>query len=396
MWIKSFIHSIVVGMMFKRKLDLNALLEKKSHFLFGPRGTGKSTLIKQNLSSDILVINLLESQTRIRLLQNPQELESLITPHNPRAVVIDEIQKVPELLDEVHRLIEDKKIRFLLTGSSARKLKRTSSNLLGGRARIANLFPLTYSEIPQFDLTRYLNSGGLPFIYSSEEPYEDLIAYVDAYLNEEIEQEAQVRNLGKFARFLKCAALSNAEQINYANIASDAMVSESTVRNHYLILKDTLIGDLLEPWKESKKRKAIQTPKFYFFDTGVTHAIAGKKNIQPHSSDYGHAFESFIYMELRAALSYQRTHIPLNYWRSVNQQEVDFVIGESTAIEVKAKVRVTLRDTVGLQALREEKVFKKFYVVSLDPQTREEDGIVFLHWKKFLEQLWSEEIYPIP
>lgn len=375
-----------------RKLKLADLLTKKSHFLFGPRGTGKSTLIRKTLAKRFQIIDLLDSKTRLRLLQNPSELESIIKIDHMDGVVIDEIQKVPELLDEVHRLIESKRIRFLLTGSSARKLKRTAANLLGGRARLAQLFPLTYVEIPNFDLLRYLTFGGLPAVLMSDEPFEDLMGYVNTYLSEEIEQEAQVRQLGKFARFLKSAALSNTQQINYANIASDAMVSESTVRGHYQVLKDTLIGDLLEPWRESKKRKAIQTPKFYFFDTGVANAIVGKSILSPHSDDFGRAFEHFMYMELQAAISYQRKHIPLLYWRSVNKQEVDFVIGDKVAIEIKAKQRATLRDTVGLQAIQEEKVFKKFFLVSQDPQQRIENGIVFIHWEAFLKELWSGEI----
>ncbi len=375
-----------------RKLDIKSLLAKKSHFLFGPRGTGKSTLIRQALSERFQVIDLLDSQTRLRLLQNPSELESLLWKNQMDGVVIDEIQKVPELLDEVHRLIEKRKIPFLLTGSSARKLKRTAANLLGGRARMAQLFPLTYFEIPNFDLGRYLTYGGLPSVLMSEEPFEDLIGYVNTYLSEEIEQEAQVRQLGKFARFLKSAAISNTQQINYASIGSDAMVSESTVREHYQILKDTLIGDILEPWRESKKRKAIQTPKFYFFDIGVTNAIVTKSSISPHSDDYGKAFEHFIYMELRAALSYQRIHAPLLYWRSVNKQEVDFVIGDFIAIEVKAKERATMRDTIGLQAIREENVFQKYFLVSLDLQRRQENGVTFIHWKEFLNLLWNEKL----
>lgn len=380
-------------MEYHRRLNLLEILKKKSHFLLGPRGTGKSMLIQRSLSKRFQIIDLLESQTRFRLLQSPGDLESMIDPDKWEGVVIDEIQKVPDLLEEVHRLIESKKVRFLLTGSSARKLKRTGANLLGGRARVANLFPLTYGEIPKFDLERYLTFGGLPEVVNSNEPFEDLMGYVNAYLNEEIEQEAQVRQLGKFARFLKSAAICNTQQINFANIASDAMVSQSTTREHYQILKDTLIGDLLEPWRESKKRKAILTPKFYFFDVGVAHAIVGKTVLSRYSDDFGKAFEHFIYMELRAALSYRRHHSPLLYWRSLNKQEVDFVIGDTVAIEVKSKDRATQRDTVGLRALQEEKVFKKFYLVSFDRAYRREDGITFIHWEDFLRKLGEGEVF---
>ncbi len=376
----------------KRTLSLETLLSKKSHFLLGPRGTGKSTLIRNTLAPHYQIIDLLESETRFRLLQNPGELESMIRRDQVKGVVIDEIQKVPELLDEVHRLIEKWKIPFLLTGSSARKLRRTGTNLLGGRARTAHLFPLTYSEISDFDLHSYLLRGGMPEVVSSSEPFEDLMTYVNSYLSEEVEQEAQVRKLGKFARFLKAAALSNAQEIHYANLASDAMVSESTVKEHYQILKDTLMGDILEPWRESKKRKAIQTPKFYFFDTGITHAITGQHSLSAHTDDFGKSFEHFIYMELRAALSYGRKLYPLQYWRSTHQQEVDFVLGDSVAIEVKSKDRSSLRDAKGLQVLREEKVFKRYFLVSLDRVRRREEGIDFIYWEDFLKELWGGEI----
>jgi predicted AAA+ superfamily ATPase len=378
-------------MAFRRLLDIKGLVASKSHFLFGPRLTGKTTLIRETFQ-DVPIINLLDSSTRLRLLQRPSDLESLIIPSNSDCVIIDEIQKVPDLLDEVHKLIEEKHLKFLLTGSSARKLKRTHANLLGGRARVAKLFPLTTLEIPDFDLTRYLAVGGLPPIYLSQDPFEDLIAYVDTYLNEEVEQEARVRNLGNFSRFLKSAALSNSQIVNFAAIASDSMVKESTVKGYYQVLMDTLLGETLEPWTQSKKRKAIQTPKFFFFDVGVANAILGRTTLSKEGVDFGHAFEHFIYMELKAAISYFRKHESLCFWRSVNQQEVDFVIGNRVAIEVKSKERATFRECSGLLALQEENTFKTYFLVSRDPTRRKENGITFVHYRDFLRQLWGGEI----
>ncbi|MBF0316066.1 MAG: ATP-binding protein [Oligoflexia bacterium] len=376
-----------------RTLNIKALLEKKSFFLFGPRLTGKTTLIKSSLKEDFQFINLLDTKTKLLLLQNPGALETLINPQKYAGVIIDEIQKIPELLDEVQKLIDDQNICFLLTGSSARKLKREGVNLLGGRARTAHLFPLTSHEIPAFKLERFLNYGGLPSVYLSEEPFEELVAYVDSYLKEEIEQEARVRNLGNFSRFLKSAAMTNSELLNFAAVASDSQVSESTVRGYYQILSDTLIGDLLEPWKESKKRKAIQTAKFYFFDIGVTNAILGKSSVPQSGYDFGKLFEHFIYMEIKAALSYFRKRQQLCFWRSVNGQEVDFLVGNEIAIEVKSKGNASLRDASGLLALQEEKVFNRYLLLSNDKIRRKEKGIEFLYYKDFLKELWMQEFF---
>lgn len=380
-------------MQFQRLLRLDDLLKQKSHFLLGPRGTGKSTLIRETLNpQDYPLINLLGSETRLRLLQNPSDLRRMIPEKAVKAVVIDEIQKIPDLLNEVHDLIETKGLKFLLTGSSARKLRREGINLLGGRARMAHFFPLTFAEMPDIDQDRFLHLGGLPFIQTSDTPWEDLRAYVDVYLKEEIEQEAQVRRLGNFSRFLYSAALHNSELLNFAGVASDAQVPESTVRGYYQILSDTLIGSLLEPYQASKKRKAIQTAKFYFFDTGVTHAVLNLKSLDRASSNYGVALEQWIFMELQAYLSLRRKDEPLRFWRTLNGQEVDFVIGDEIAIEVKATKRVTRKDFSGLTALAEEKRFKKFYIVSHEPFQHTTDGVQCLSFHDFLRQLWDDKI----
>lgn len=380
-------------MQFQRLLDLEALLAQKSHFLFGPRGTGKSTLIRETLpAADYPVINLLQSETRLRLLQNPSDLRRMITGKKAKAIVIDEIQKIPELLDEVHDLIESQKMKFLLTGSSARKLKREGANLLAGRARVAHFFPLTFREMEAVDLDRILHLGALPAIQTSDSPWEDLRAYVDTYLKEEVEQEAQVRRLGNFSRFLYSAALHNSELLNYAGVASDAQVPESTVRGYYQILSDTLIGSLLEPYRNTKKRKAIQTSKFYFFDTGVTNAILNLKGLDRDSSHYGRCLEQWVFMELKAHLSLKRVDESLYFWRSVNGHEVDFIVGDDMAIEVKAAKRVTQRDLSGLMALNEEKKIKNSYLVSQEPFEHKMSGITCLPISIFLEKLWSDSL----
>lgn len=379
---------------FDRELNIIELLQKKSFFLFGPRGVGKSWLIRNSLVSVSRVVNLLETDTYTRFLTNPAELRAVIESTDPNTiVVIDEIQKVPALLDEVHLAIEEQGTRFLLTGSSARKLRRDSVNLLAGRARRAELFPLTTQELKDdFDLSRYLLVGGLPAVYSSDEPLEDLKAYVDTYLREEVAAEALVRKLPAFARFLKTVALCDGQIINYSEVGSDAQVAPSTVREYFGILEDTLLGFTLPAWKASKKRKAIQTGKFFLFDPGVGNTLRELQSI-PRSSDlFGLRFEQFIGMELRAYLSYRRSSEELTYWRSVNGQEVDFLVGEEFAVEVKSTKKVSPRHRKGLVALKEEGVFKRYYLVSHDPLEATHDEIIQIHWEEFLRRMWDNDL----
>jgi uncharacterized protein len=376
----------------ERLLDLNEILNKKSFFLFGPRSTGKSTLIKQQLAGKAFVIDLLDSRLFLRLSGTPHEIEDIISAGGSDLVVIDEIQRVPELLNEVHRLIENRKIRFLLTGSSARKLRRGHANLLAGRVWEARLFPLTWRELPDFRLERYLRYGGLPQVYLSESPEEELDAYVNTYLKEEIMAEGLIRNLPPFARFLKSISLSNGEVVNFTKLGNDCQMSASSVREYISLLEDTLVGFMVPAWIESKKRKAIKSGKFYFFDTGVTHTLSGTQTLDRNSDLYGKSFEQFICMELRAYLSYSRNKSPLSYWRSTHGNEVDFLIGEDVAIEVKSSQRVTISDYKGLKALNEEGIFQDLYLISQDPVASKKDKINALHWKDFLEMLWKGKI----
>ncbi|RME59891.1 MAG: ATP-binding protein [Candidatus Dadabacteria bacterium] len=379
--------------MIKRYINLSKLLERKSFFFFGPRGVGKTTLIHSQLKDRATIINLLDSRYFTKLLAEPSLLEEIAAANKSSLVVIDEIQKIPSLLDEVHRLIEEKGIRFLLTGSSARKLRRGGVNLLAGRAWKAELFPLTYYELDKrFNLERYLKVGGLPSVYLSSDPEEELFAYVDTYLKEEIMHEALVRRLPPFTRFLASVALSSGNIINYTKIANDAQLSPSTAREYFHLLEDTLIGFTVPPWRESKKRKAIQTAKFYLFDIGVVNTLQ-KMELGYHSlPDAGKSFEHFIAMELRAFLSYTRNKSKLTFWRSIYGQEVDFVIGQQLALEVKLTKTVTKRHLKGLKAIKEEGVFSKYFIISQDKIPAEDNGIIKLHWKDFLDKLWNGEI----
>lgn len=381
---------------FRRTLDLGALVKKKSFFLLGPRATGKSFLIREQLGGQATVIDLLRSDVFLRLSASPSLLESMIDGVRRGAtapVVIDEVQKLPSLLDEVHRLIEERKMHFVLTGSSARKLKRGHANLLGGRAWTANLYPLSYAEIPKFDLPRFLRYGGLPPVVLGEDPDEELHAYVRTYLHEEIQAEGLVRRLPAFTRFLITAASTNGQMLNFAKIGNDAGLPAATVREHYFLLEDTLVGFLLPAWTKSTKRKAIATAKFYFFDTGVAHALAGTRVLDRNSDLYGRSFEQWIAMELRAYLGYRRRHEELGYWRSTADHEVDFVIGDHIAVETKATRRVGASDLRGLTALAEEKIVRQMLLVSEDPIETKRGPIRCLPWRRFLDELWGDKLF---
>ncbi len=373
-----------------RILHLSSLLKKKSFFLFGPRATGKSTLVRQQLAGRATVIDLLRSQVYLRLLDRPHELEAIIAAGpEPSLVVINEIQRIPDLLNEVHRLIEEKQVTFLLTGSSARKLRRGRANLLAGRVWQARLFPLVWREIPDFDLNRYLQYGGLPSVYLSNDPDEELDAYVNTYLKEEIMAEGLVRRLPPFSRFLHTMALANGEIINLTKLGSDCQVPPSTVSAYVSLLEDTLVGFMLPAWRGSRKRKAISTAKFYFFDPGVTHTLAGTTALERNSNIYGRSFEQFIGMEIRACLDYTRRKDVMRFWRSTSGYEVNFLVGTHTAIEVKATQRTSSRDFKGLKKLAQEGVFQHFLLVSQDPVPRRDKQFRALPWHDFLHELWT-------
>jgi predicted AAA+ superfamily ATPase len=292
----------------------------------------------------------------------------------------------------VHLLIEEGYL-FILTGSSARKIKRGSANLLGGRARERRLYPFTTYELKNYSLDKIINFGSLPSIYFSSNPEEDLNSYAGTYLKEEIHSEGLVRNLPYFSRFLEIAAISNTEQINYSSIASDTGVTAKTIKGYFEILEDTLIGEILYPYTKTKKRKPVSIPKFYFFDVGVANILASRFKIEKKSELFGKCFEHFIFCEIRAYLSYSNDRRKLTYWRSTTMYEVDFIIGDDIAIEVKGTELVTSKHMKGLSAFAEEKIgFKKLIIVSLDSHPRVvNSNIEIIPYRIFLENLWKGE-----
>ena len=375
-----------------RKINIISLLNKKSVFLFGPRQTGKSTLIRQKIAPSVPNYNLLNMGTYRRLSANPSVMrqEILSLDPKPQIVVIDEIQKLPELLNEVHLLIEEEKIHFLLTGSSARVLKRKGMNLLGGRARSLSLFPLCYGELQEkYDLVKAANSGLLPSLYFSEDLENDLGDYVGTYLREEIAAEGLSRSIPSFSRFLEIAALSNTQIINYTNIASDAEVKRSTVVDYFQILKDTRISFELEAWQKKISRKPIKTSKFYFFDVGVVRFLQQRNAVLSGSTEFGFYFEHLVLHELKCYSEYVKKH-SLHYWRTTTGFEIDLIWDERVAIEIKAKTNLHAKDLSGIKAIQEEKICEKHIVVYLGETMLRMGSIQVYPWKMFFDLLWSD------
>ena len=372
--------------MVERSLDLVSLLARKSHFLLGPRQTGKSTLLRQAFP-DARVYDLLDSETYLTLSRHPGRIaEELVA--GDRIVAIDEIQRLPGLLNEVHRLIESRGIRFLLTGSSGRKLRRGGENLLGGRARIKHLHPLTAGELgSHFDLDRAIRRGTLPSIYFSDDPRADLRAYAGAYLQEEIVAEGVTRNVPAFSRFLKVAALCNGTVVNFTNAASDAQVPRTTIYEYFSILRDTLLLHELPAWRASPKRRPIVSSKYYWFDIGVVGGLLGR-GFRPGTPEFGSALETYLMHELTSWRDYISDQ-NLSFWRSASGYEVDFIIEDHTAIELKAKANVSGGELRSLRAIAEERTFRRLLCVCLEPQTRRVGEITLLPFRTFLSGLWS-------
>ncbi len=296
-------------------------------------------------------------------------------------------------MDEVHRLIEAENVTFLLTGSSARKLKRGGANLLAGRAWWAELFPLTSTEIPDFDLMSYLNRGGLPSVYPSNDYVEELRAYTALYLKEEIQNEALTRKVAQFSEFLDLMALSNGEEISYQSVAGDCGVSPNSIKNYIQVLEDTLVAFQLKAFTKTRKRKAISRSKLYFFDIGVTNSLANRGDIIEGSELFGKAFEHFILLEVRAFLSYTRKNTKIYYWRSTSRFEVDLILDNRWAVEIKGTTSVQDKHLKGVRALKEEGNIRNFAVVSCDRYERKtQDNITIFPWKLFLEKLWKGKI----
>ncbi len=375
--------------MFRRFLDLAELLKYRSILLLGPRQTGKSTYLRTHFPK-AKFYNLLQADTFQELSARP-ELIRLSLTKNDSLIIIDEIQKLPILLDEVQAMMGDRPdLRFILTGSSARKIKRGGANLLAGRALLQRFYPLAYPEVPTIDFVQRLSRGSLPAIVDSDIYHQDLKNYVGTYLKEEIMAEGLTRGIGSFSRFLEVAALTNAKQVNYTEVGSDAGISPHTVREYYQILEDTLLGWNLPAYRKTLKRKPVATAKFYFFDIGVVNALLKRGEILEQTELYGEALEHLIFIELRTYLDYHRSTSDLTYWRSLSQIEVDFLVGEELAIEVKAKRRIARRDYKSLLTLREELPNLRLIVVCNEKTPwQSPEGVEILPVKIFLERLWE-------
>jgi len=374
----------------KRLFELN-LPVGKSAFLWGPRKVGKTYWISHSLKK-ATVIDLLKTDTLAEYVSRPALLRERYLDHKG-FIVIDEVQKVPQLLDEVHWLIENKNASFLLTGSSARKLRRGHANLLGGRAWRKTMVPLSCLEVTDFDLERVMISGLLPAHYLSTNPIEDLRAYVADYLKEEIIAEALTRNIPAFNEFLRVAAITSSELINYVNIARETGVSHKVIRTYFDILEDTYLGFRIPPWKKSENRRMIITEKFYLFDVGMANYLSRR---QPRigSPEFGKAFEHYILMELKAYQAYRNPDMPISFWRTSTGREVDFILGEKElAVEIKGSSRVHEGDIRAFQALIEDGPVKKCCLVCLEKQPRDVTrNIKILPWQMFIEQLWNGEL----
>ncbi len=385
--------------MFTRSLNLPPP-GVETFFLWGPRQTGKTTLLRRTYPQ-ARWLDLLKTDEYRRYATRPellrQELEA--EPPGPgQQVVIDEAQKVPALLDEVHWLIENRGVRFALCGSSARKVRRGAANLLGGRALRYELRGLTSDELgADFDLDRMLAHGYLPRIYESSRPRRLLDAYIADYLREEIAAEGLARNLPAFAAFLDAAALSDCETVNFANIARECGVSNHTAKNYFGILEDTLLGRWLPAYRRRRKRRVATSPKFYFADVGVANRLARRGEPARGSDSYGKAFENWVFHELSAYMSYREVDADLSYWRLPSGVEVDFVIGNGDieiAIEAKSSARVSRNHLKGLRTLADEyPEVRRRVVVSQEPRPRRtEDGIDILPAAVFAKRLWAGEL----
>lgn len=383
--------------MYDRKLTLPAP-GTETFFLWGPRQTGKSTLLRQTYP-DSFWIDLLKSDEYRRYLARPETLREELDSgeiSSGTQIIIDEIQKIPALLDEVHWLIENRGFRFALCGSSARKVRRGAANLLGGRALRYELHGLTASELGgQFDLDRLLNRGYLPRVYDGNRPNAMLDAYVSDYLKEEIAAEGLVRNLPTFSGFLDVASLSDGEIVNFSNIARECGVSSQTTKSHFQILEDTLLGRWIPAYRKRPKRRVIGAPKFYFSDVGVVNRLARRGDLRPGSELYGKAFENWVCHELTSYGAYRDLTFGLSYWRLASGIEVDFIVGDmEVAIEAKSSERITSDHLKSLRTLIEDhpRVSRRIVVCREPRARRTDDGIEILPAKTFVRKLWDGEV----
>ena len=382
---------------YRRELVLD-LPERQSAFLWGPRKTGKSTLLAERFPGSAR-FDLLETRTALDFTREPwlftERVLALDASRRGRPIVVDEVQKVPALLDEVHRLIEQHGLAFVLCGSSARKLKRGGANLLGGRAWRFGLHPLAWPEVPELDLLRALNRGLVPQHYDAAHHRRALAGYVDDYLKEEVFAEGLTRNTSAFARFFDALGFCHGQVLNFSNVARDCGVDAKTVREYFQILVDTLLGEFLEPFSRRRSRAVlVRAPKFYLFDVGVAGHLSGRRLDRAAGPAFGQALEHYVLMELLAFRSYRELDVPIRYWRTKSGLEVDFVLGREAevAIEVKGTSRVRPEDMKGIRAFREEHGPRQAIVVSNDTAPRRSGAIDVLPWRVFLDRLWGNEL----
>jgi predicted AAA+ superfamily ATPase len=377
---------------------LNIVLPpQQSAFLWGPRKTGKSTYLKVQFP-DSPVYDFLKTDLFLEFSKRPSLLREQILAKDEDAIsspiILDEVQKIPQLLDEVHWLIENKGLSFIMCGSSARKLKRGKANLLGGRAWRYEMFPFVSAELGKLDLLKALNRGLIPVHYFQDTYKKSLRAYTQDYLKEEVFDEGLTRNIPAFARFFDAMGFSHGELTNFSNIARECGVDSKTVKEYYQILKDTLLGDFIEPFKKRQNRKVItRTSKFYLFDVGVAGTITKRHVRQERGVDFGKAFEHFILMEIKAHNSYHEIDYEINFWRTKSGLEVDFILGGGEiAIEVKGAGSIQNKDLRPLNAFIETNDPRKALVVCNEKKERIVGKVRITPWRKFLSDLWNGKI----
>ncbi len=378
--------------MYHRIFDIENRLDE-AMFLFGGRQTGKSTLLKERFPKAVY-IDLLKSDVRNRFKQHPEEFRESLLRYPPETlVIVDEIQKVPDLLDEVHWLMVEKGLWFILSGSSARKIKKSGANNLGGRAIPETLFPLVSAEIPDFDLERAVQNGMIPRHYMVANARNRMRAYIDLYLKEEIIEEALVQNVDEFVRFMEVAAIMDGEILNYENVASDCEVSANTVKAYYKILVDTLLGFEVPAYRKVIKRKLYKSPRFYYFDVGIANHLTKRYHLAPKTPEYGHAFEHLIMQEIVAYLGYTNSDEELTYWHTYENLEVDAVIGDArVAIEIKSKEHIDHDDKKGVTEFAKEHPDTKQIIVSKDRISRRSGDVDLYYVTDFFKALWAGEI----
>ena len=381
-----------------RVLDLS-LPQGQSAFLWGPRKVGKSTFLKDRFP-DSAYFDLLDSRLFLEFSREPwrftEYVQALPEPKKHLPIIVDEVQKVPAIMDEIHRLIETHKSSFILCGSSARKMKRGKANLLGGRAWRFQMAPLTSQEIPEIDLLRALQRGLVPSHYETSHFRRAIGSYVTDYLREEVFAEGLIRNIGAFSRFFDALGFSHGNLLNFSSISRDCGVDPKTVREYFRILEDTLLGSFLEPYAKRRNRAILtNTPKFYLFDVGIAGHLMDATPSRAESSRFGTAFEHFILMELQAYRNYREADFPIRFWRTKSGLEVDFVLGRNAevAIEVKGSRTVSRSNLKGMKAFTDEHHPDRSIVVSQDVAPRAAERIEILPWQIFLEKLWTDQIF---